>query len=92
MDTASDISSANDNLLWVDVSSPDMNIINVSFLPSPLKIPSLMSGTGETDPKSPTIQMRLEVQLSESVQRRGLLSDDANTPRLLITTFDLSDL
>ncbi len=70
MDTTSDISSVNDDLLWVDISSPDMNILRASFLPSPTKIPSLMAGTGEADPKSPTIQMRLEVKLSEIVQRR----------------------
>lgn len=92
MDSVSDIATVNDDLLWVDVSSPDMNILSASFLPSPLKIPSLMSGTGEAEPKSPTIQMRLEVQLSEIVQRRGLLDDQSNTPRLLITTFDLSDI
>ncbi len=51
-----------------------------------------MSGTGESEPKSPTIQMHIEVQLSESIQRRGLLDDASNTPRMLITTFDLADL
>lgn len=92
IDSITDIKTANDDLLWVDVSSPDMNITTAYFLPSPLKIPSLMSGTGEAEPKSPTIQMHLEVKLSESIQRRGLLGDESNTPRMLITTFDLADI
>jgi hypothetical protein len=78
-------------LAWVDISSPDMHISRALFLPKPFKIPSLMAGTGEIA-QSPSIQIRLEVQFSESLLRRGMMTQEANDPRILITTFDLPDL
>lgn len=39
----SDIEKAADKLVWVDISSPNTDVVKASFLPSPLKIPSLMS-------------------------------------------------
>lgn len=85
-----DIGNAAKDLVWVDVSSPEMNIVKALFLPSPDKIPGLMAGTGEVA-VSPKVQLRIEVKLSESLQRRGLLTKESNTPRLLITTFDLPE-
>lgn len=68
-----------------------MNITEARFLPKPLKIPSLMAGTGEVA-ESPTIQIHLQVRLSEAVLRRGLMTQESNPPRTLITTFDLPDM
>lgn len=85
-----DYSKATDNLVWIDISSPDMNITRALFFPSPAKIPSLMAGTGE-EARSPIVQLRLEVKLSGELLRRGLLSEEGNTPRTLMTTFDLGD-
>lgn len=68
-DAITDIGNAAKDLVWVDVSSPEMNIVKALFLPSPDKIPGLMAGTGEVA-VSPTVQLRIEVKLSESLQRR----------------------
>lgn len=64
-----DRGNAAKDLIWIDISSPDMNISKALFLPSPNKIPGLMAGTGEVA-VSPTVQLRIEVKLSESLQRR----------------------
>jgi len=69
VEAAADISTAADNLVWVDVSSPEMNVIRAQFLPSPLKIPGKMSGVGE-EALSPIVQIHLEVQLSQRVLTR----------------------
>ncbi len=39
-----DISTATNGLEWVDISSPEMNIVRAQFLPRPLKIPTRMAG------------------------------------------------
>jgi len=67
-----------------------MNITHAQFLPRPLKIPGRMSGVGE-EAFSPTVQIHMEVQLSERVLARGLLQDSENKPRFLTTTFDLEN-
>jgi len=90
VEAAADISTAADNLVWVDVSSPEMNVIRAQFLPSPLKIPGKMSGVGE-EALSPIVQIHLEVQLSQRVLTRWLLRKGENTPRFLTTTFDLDN-
>lgn len=69
IDNANKISTATDNLSWVDVSSPEMNVIRAQFLPSPLKIPGKMAGVGE-EALSPIVQIHLEVQLSKRVLTR----------------------
>ena len=89
--TVNNYSNATKDLAWVDISSPDMNITRALFLPTPVKIPGLMAGTGEIA-RSPTIQVRLEVQFSETLLRRGMMTQEANSPRILITTFDLPDM
>lgn len=89
--SVTDYSEATKDIYWVDISSPDMNITEARFLPKPLKIPSLMAGTGEVA-ESPTIQIHLQVRLSEAVLRRGLMTQESNPPRTLITTFDLPDM
>jgi hypothetical protein len=68
-DGITDIGNAAKDLVWIDVSSPEMNISKALFLPTPDKIPGLMAGTGEIA-ISPTVQLRIEVKLSESLQRR----------------------
>jgi hypothetical protein len=40
-----DSGSTPPNLTWIDVTSPDMNVVRATFLPNPLKIPALMSGS-----------------------------------------------
>jgi len=67
-----------------------MNIIKAQFLPRPLKIPTRMAGVGE-EALSPTVQVHLEVALSQRVLSRGLLKEEENTPRFLTTTFDLDN-
>lgn len=67
-----------------------MNIVQAQFLPRPLKIPTRMSGVGEAA-LSPTVQIHMEVQLSQRVLSRGLLKEGENTPRFLTTTFDLEN-
>jgi hypothetical protein len=69
IDNVAKISNAADGLIWVDVTSPEMNVIRAQFLPSPLKIPGKMSGVGE-DALSPIVQIHLEVQLSQRVLTR----------------------
>jgi hypothetical protein len=49
-----------------------------------------MAGVGE-EAISPTVQVHLEVQLSQRVLSRGLLGEEENTPRFLTTTFDLDN-
>lgn len=69
-----------------------MDIVQAQFLPSPLKIPSRMTGVGEYETAlSPMIRMHLEVQLSERVMTRGLLTEGENQIRFLTTTFDLDN-
>ena len=87
---ASNIQVAAKDLAWVNISSPDMDIIQAHFLPSPTKIPSLMSGSGEPA-ISPTIDISLEVQLSDEAIRRGFLNKMNNPTYTLSTTFDLAD-
>lgn len=67
-----------------------MNIIRAQFLPRPLKTPARMAGVGE-DAVSPTIQIHLEVELSQRILARGLLKEEENYPRFLTTTFDLDN-
>lgn len=90
IDATNKISTATDNLEWADISSPEMNIVRAQFLPRPLKIPTRMAGVGE-EALSPTVQIHLEVQLSQRVLSRGLLKEEENTPRFLTTTFDLEN-
>lgn len=85
-----DFSKAADTLTWVDITTPDMNIVRASFLPSPDKVPRLMAGAGEVA-ESPIIQMHIEAKLSENILNRGLLRGESNVPHVLISTFDLSD-
>jgi hypothetical protein len=49
-----------------------------------------MAGVGE-DAVSPTIQIHLEVELSQRILARGLLKEEENYPRFLTTTFDLDN-
>jgi prepilin-type N-terminal cleavage/methylation domain-containing protein len=91
INSENEIANASDNLIWADMSSPDMNVIGVGFLPFPLKIPGQMAWAGE-EAFSPIIQIQLEVQLSQSVIARGLIQESENTPRLLTTLFDLDTL
>ncbi len=67
-----------------------MNIRHAGFLPIPQKHPLYMSGVGE-DAFAPTIHMRLEVDFSEIQKRKGMLGDQQNTTRTLITTIDLDN-
>jgi prepilin-type N-terminal cleavage/methylation domain-containing protein len=90
IDWVNKIASATDNIIWADISSPEMNIIHAQFLPRPLKIPGRMSGVGE-EAFSATVQIHMEVQLSERVLARGLLQESENKPRFLTTTFDLEN-
>lgn len=85
-----DFSKAAETLTWVDITTPDMNIVRASFLPSPEKIPRFMAGAGEAA-QSPIIQMHIEAQLSENILNRGLLRGESNTPHVLVSTFDLSE-
>lgn len=78
------------NLVWVDVTSPDLNVIRATFLPSPLKIPALMSGAGDPG-QSPSVSLYLEVQLSTKLRNKSFVKDTMNYPRTLITTYDLSE-
>ncbi len=78
------------NLVWVDVTSPDMNIIRATFLPHPLKIPALMSGAGDKA-ESPKVSLYLESTLSARLKAKSFVLDDKNYPRTLITTYDLSE-
>lgn len=43
IDNPNKISTATDSLVWVDISSPEMNVTQAQFLPAPLKIPGKMS-------------------------------------------------
>ena len=90
INTINKIPIATEALEWVDISSPEMNIIKAQFLPRPLKIPTRMAGVGE-EALSPTVQVHLEVALSQRVLSRGLLKEEENTPRFLTTTFDLDN-
>ncbi|MEI6711198.1 MAG: hypothetical protein WCK88_03010 [bacterium] len=67
-----------------------MNVIRATFLPSPLKIPALMSGSGDSA-KSPSVSVYLEVQLSTKLRNKSFISTSKNYPRTLITTYDLSE-
>lgn len=67
-----------------------MNVIRANFLPSPLKIPALMSGAGEKS-SAPRISIYLEVVLSTRLKNKSFVRDNRNYPRTLITTYDLSD-
>ncbi len=78
------------NLIWVDVTDPDMNVVRATFLPHPLKIPALMSGSGESA-QSPTVSVYLEVQLSTRLKNKSFVRSTMNYPRTLITTYDLSE-
>ena len=78
------------NLTWVDVTDPDMNVVRATFLPNPLKVPSLMSGSGEAA-QSPTVSVYLEVQLSTRLRNKSFVQSTMNYPRTLITTYDLSE-
>lgn len=77
--------------MWVDVTSPDMNIVRATFLPSPLKIPALMSGAGDTGIESPKVSVYLESVLSARLKAKSFVLDNKNYPRTLITTYDLSE-
>jgi hypothetical protein len=90
IDNVNKISTATNGLEWVDISSPEMNIIRAQFLPRPLKIPTRMAGVWE-EALSPTVQIHMEVQLSQRVLSRWLLKEEENTPRFLTTTFDLEN-
>ncbi len=65
----SQIKDAANTLTWIDITSPDMDVIKAQFLPNPLKLPSRMAGAGEIA-YSPQVQIHLEVRLSEKVMRR----------------------
>lgn len=78
------------NLTWVDVTDPDMNVVRATFLPSPLKIPTLMSWAGD-QASSPTVSVSLEVQLSSRLRSKSFITPAMNFPRTLITTYDLSE-
>lgn len=67
-----------------------MNIIRATFLPSPLKIPALMSGAGD-DTKSAQVSLYLEVTLSTKLRNKSFVLPNYNFPRTLITTYDLSE-
>jgi prepilin-type N-terminal cleavage/methylation domain-containing protein len=77
-----------DDLTWVDVTSPDIDVESATFLPAPLKIPSLMSGSGE-EAFAPSIQMRIVVGLSDLRQQKAL-SQGTDT-RVIMTTIHLND-
>ncbi len=89
--TSIDFGKATNELLWVDITTPDMNIAQATFFSTPEKIPQLMAGVGETA-RSPTIQIHLEAKLSENIIHRGLLQGEPNIPHILMSTFDLSDV
>lgn len=89
--TSIDFGKATNDLLWIDITTPDMNIAQATFFPTPEKIPQLMAGVGETA-RSPTIQIHLEAKLSENIIHRGLLQGEPNIPHILMSTFDLSDV
>lgn len=89
--TGIDFGKATNDLVWVDITTPDMDIVTATFLPAPEKIPQLMAGVGETS-FSPTIQIHLEAKLSENIIHRGLLQGEPNIPHILMSTFDLSDV
>lgn len=78
------------NLTWVDVTPSDMNVVRATFLPSPLKIPALMSGAGD-DTKSAQVSLSLEVTLSTKLRNKSFVLPTYNYPRILITTYDLSE-
>jgi len=78
------------NLTWVDVTSPDMNVVRAAFLPSPLKIPKLMSGAGD-DTRAAQVSLYLEVMLSTRLRNKSFVLPAYNYPRTLITTYDLSE-
>lgn len=78
------------NLNWIDVTSPDMNVVRATFLPNPLKIPTLMS-PGWDDAQSPRVSVYLEVALSTKLRNKSFIRTDMNHPRILITTYDLSE-
>lgn len=82
--------AASKNLTWVDVTAPDMNVIRATFLPHPLKIPSLMIGAGEKA-EAPRVSVYLEVILSTRLRNKSFVKPDKNYPRTLITTYDLSE-
>lgn len=91
IDDGGDIANAADLLIWSDLSSPEINVIEVRFLPTPLKIPEKMAWAGE-EALSPMIQMHLEIQLSPRTLSRGLIQESENTTRFLTTSFDLDTL
>jgi len=78
------------NLTWVDVTAPDMHVVRATFLPSPLKIPTLMSGAGEAA-ESPVVSVSLEVELSTKLRNQSFIRTNMNYPRTLTTTYDLSE-
>jgi hypothetical protein len=78
------------NLIWVDVTSPDMNVLRATFLPAPLKIPALLSGSGDLV-RAPQVSLYLEVNLSTRLRNKSFVLSDYNFPRTLITTYDLSE-
>ena len=78
------------NITWVDVTAPEMNVIRATFLPHPLKIPSLMIGAGEKA-EAPRVSVYLEVILSTRLRNKSFVRPDKNYPRTLITTYDLSE-
>jgi hypothetical protein len=82
------IASAAGDLAWVNVTSSDIDVESATFLPAPLKIPSLMSGSGE-EAFAPSIQMRIVVGLS-ALRRQKALSQGTDT-RVIMTTIHLND-
>lgn len=90
IDSVAKIVGAAANVVWADINTPGMNVLHAGFLPTPKKHPLYMSGVGE-DALAPTIRMRLEVDFSEYQKRKGMLSKEENTTRVLITTIDLDN-
>ena len=67
-----------------------MNVVRATFLPAPLKIPTLMSGSGD-DTRAAQISLYLEVTLSTHLRNKSFVLPELNYPRTLITTYDLSE-
>ena len=75
---------------WADITPLDMDVLEVSFLPEPLQIPTLMAGSGQIT-TSPKVTMRIKVALARDTLRRGLLRPEQNIVKTFITSFDLDD-
>ena len=85
-----DYSTAADDLLWVDVTTPDISVVSARYLPAPLKIPQMMSPAGEIA-LSPTIQIRLDIRLSDLSARKYFVPEDDNVTKILSATYQLDD-